>query len=292
MKVNVPLLLIPQIAAMKLSQPFYRSSVNFVKKNKSIAKDFYKLETDVSAESYMSMVTLNTIFYAVVSGALAFIILGRTNINQAGGALIAALFMAIVIFVISLAYPKWLINKKVRDIDKNLLFAARHLRVQTSAGVSLFNALVSASNGYGAVSQEFEKIVARIHGGVNMVDALEESAAKNPSRYYNKIIWQLSNAIRAGTDVGPVLVEIVDMFMEDQRIEMKEYGAQLNTLAILYLLMCIIVPTISLVFMLVISSFVDIPITNEVLVMILFGMVFVQYMFIGLIGNRRPAVSI
>jgi flagellar protein FlaJ len=292
MKVNVPLLLIPQQVAMKLSQPFFKSSVNFVKKNKSIAKDFYKLETDISAESYMSMVTLNTMVYAVVCGALGFAAIGKAGINPVGGALIAGLFMGIVVFVISLAYPKWLINKKVREIDRNLLFAARHLRVQTSAGVSLFNALVSASTGYGAVSQEFEKIVARIHGGVNMVDALDESAAKNPSRYYNKIIWQLSNAVRAGTDVGPVLVDIVDLFMEDQRIEMKEYGAQLNTLAILYLLLCIIVPTISLVFILVISSFVDIPITNEVLAMILCGMIFVQYMFIGLIGSRRPAVSI
>lgn len=292
MKVNVPLLLMPQQTALSLSQPFYRTSVNFVKKNKSIQKDFYKLETDLSAEAYMSMAMLNTVLYALVAGILIFIVLGKTDIDPAGGAVVAALFVAMAVFVTSLAYPKWLINKKVKEIDRNLLFAARHLRVQTTAGVSLFNALVSASSGYGAVSQEFEKIVARIHGGVNMVDALDESAARNPSHYYNKIIWQLSNAIRSGTDVGPVLVEIVDLFMEDQRIQMKEYSAQLNTLAILYLLLCIIVPTLSLVFMLVISSFVDIPITNEVLVFVLCGVIFMQYMFIGLIGSRRPSVSV
>jgi pilus assembly protein TadC len=282
----------PQQIALSLAKPFYRASFNFVKKNKSISKDFYKLETDLSAEDYMSMAMLNTVFYALLLGILAFILLGRTSINQFGGALVAASLAAMAIFMVSLIYPKWLINKKVREIDRNLLFAARHLRVQTSAGVSLFNALVSASTGYGAVSLEFEKIVARIHGGVNMVDALDESAARNPSHYYNKIIWQLSNAIRAGTDVGPVLVEIVDMFMEDQRIEMKEYGAQLNTLAILYLMLCIIVPTISLVFMLVMSSFIDIPITDMVLALILCVIIFVQYMFIGLIGSRRPTVSI
>ena len=292
MKVNVPLLLLPQQIALNLAQPFYRASVNFVKKNKSIEKDFYKLETDLPAEAYMSMAMLNTVFYALVSGVLIYMVLGKTDLDQAGGALMAAFVAAILVFIVSLAYPKWLIDKKVREINKDLLFAARHLRVQTSAGVSLFNALVSASTGYGAVSQEFEKIVARIHGGVNIVDALDESAAKNPSHYYNKIMWQISNAIRSGTDIGPVLVDIVDLFMEDQRIEMKEYGAQLNTLAILYLLLCIIVPTISLVFMLVMSSFIDIPITDEVLVFVLCGMIFTQYMFIGLIGSRRPTVSI
>ncbi|MCX6774312.1 MAG: type II secretion system F family protein [Candidatus Micrarchaeota archaeon] len=292
MKVNVPLLLMPQQLAKVLAQPFYRASTNFVKKNKSLAKDMYKLESDISAETYMSIVMMNIIFYAIVSWVLAFMVLGKTSISPPAGALLAAAFVAMMVFGFSMIYPKWLINKKVREIDRELLFAARHLRVQTSAGVSLFNALVSASSGYGAVSEEFEKIVAKVHGGVNMVDALDESATKNPSRYYNKIVWQLSNAIRAGTDVGPVLVEIVDLFMEDQRIQMKEYGAQLNTLAIIYLLLCIIVPTLSLVFILVMSSFVDIPVTNEVLAIVLGGVIFVQYMFIGLIGSRRPAVSL
>ena len=145
MKVNVPLLLMPQQTALGLSQPFYRASVNFVKKNKSIQKDFYKLETDLPAEAYMSMVMLNAVFYALVSGILIFIVLGKTDINPGLGAIAAALLAAMAIFVTSLAYPKWLINKKVKEIDRNLLFAARHLRVQTTAGVSLFNALSNCS---------------------------------------------------------------------------------------------------------------------------------------------------
>ena len=89
-----------------------------------------------------------------------------------------------------------------------------------------------------------------------------------------------------------MLSEIVEFLADEQRIEMRNYGAQLNTLAIMYLMACIIVPTISLIFLMVISSFVDVPITNTVLLFILAGLVFVQYIFIGVIESRRPNVSI
>lgn len=92
--------------------------------------------------------------------------------------------------------------------------------------------------------------------------------------------------------MAPVLGDIVDFLAEEQRVEMRNYGAQLNTLAIMYLMVCIIAPTILLIFIMVISSFVDLPITETVFWLILGALVFVQYMFVGLIQNRRPVVAI
>jgi pilus assembly protein TadC len=127
---------------------------------------------------------------------------------------------------------------------------------------------------------------------MNLADALEDSAVRNPSYYYSRIMWQVSNAVKAGSDIGPVLSDIVDFLAEEQRIEMRSYGAQLNTLAILYLMVCIIVPTVSLIFLMVISSFISLPITDSFLYVIMGAMIFVQYMFIGLIESRRPVVAI
>ncbi|MCX6772943.1 MAG: type II secretion system F family protein [Candidatus Micrarchaeota archaeon] len=207
-------------------------------------------------------------------------------------ALVASLTVSMCVFMFCLVYPRWLCNKKISQMDKDLLFAARHLRVQTTAGVPLFESLVSASHGYGIVSTEFDKVVTHIEAGASMADALEESATKNPSYYYSRILWQMSNAVKAGTDIGPVLSDIVEFLSEEQRIAVRNYGAQLNSIAIMYLMVCIIVPTISLIFIMVISSFVEIPITDTVLYGILGSLVFVQYMFIGLIESRRPSVSI
>ncbi|VVC02233.1 Type II secretion system (T2SS), protein F [uncultured archaeon] len=131
-----------------------------------------------------------------------------------------------------------------------------------------------------------------MQAGANLADALLESSTKNPSYYYSKVLIQLSNGVKSGTDMGPMLSEMVDFFADEQRIEMRNYGAQLNTLAIMYLTLCVIAPTICLIFLMVISSFVDIPITDTVFMMILGALVFVQYMFVGIIESRRPVVSI
>ncbi|MEM2138250.1 MAG: type II secretion system F family protein, partial [Candidatus Anstonellaceae archaeon] len=252
MNLKIPLLLMPQKQVLGISRPFYPLASKLIKKHRFLEKDLHKLEADITPTSYLSAIMLNAVVYFIMAEILAFTILYRMQVKNAIVlALAAGIFAGSAVFFFSLVYPHWVAGKRVKDIDRDLLFAARHLRIQTTAGVPLFESLVSASHGYGAVSSEIEKIVTSVQGGVSMADALEDSAARNPSYYYSRILWQMSNAVKAGTDIGPVLAEIVDFLAEEQRIEMRNYGAQLNTLAIMYLMACIIMPTISLIFIMV-----------------------------------------
>ena len=290
---KIPLLLMPQKRALALSHPFYKFSARMNIGYKLLEKDLYKLDSEIAATAYLATVMLNSVVYFLIVGLISFVAFTRAKSPDAILlSLGISIFAAAAVLFFSIAYPRWLVRKRVASIDKNLLFAARHLRIQTTAGTPLFDSIVSASHGYGEISVEFEKIVGNVQIGTSLADALEDSAVRNPSYYYNRILWQMSNAVKAGTDVGPVLSEIVEFLADEQRIEMRNYGAQLNTLAIMYLMACIIVPTISLIFLMVISSFVEIPITNTVLVFMLAALVFVQYMFIGIIESRRPSVSI
>jgi len=293
MNMKIPLLIMPQKKALALSHPFYKLSAKINLRYKLLEKDLFKLDSEIAATAYLAAAMLNSVFYFIVFGLISFVAFTRAKSQDAILLSLAlAVFASAAVLFFSMAYPRWLVRKKVASIDRNLLFAARHLRIQTTAGTPLFDSIVSASHGYGAMSEEFEKIVANVQIGISLADALEDSAVRNPSYYYNRILWQMSNAVKAGTDIGPVLSEIVEFLADEQRIEMRNYGAQLNTLAIMYLMACIIVPTISLIFLMVISSFVDVPITNTVLLFILAGLVFVQYIFIGVIESRRPNVSI
>ena len=291
--VKVPLMLFPQRQAMGLAHYFFGIASHVLRANKFVEKELYKLDSELSGREYVSLSLFNAFIYFLMVEVLAYLVLFKMAFeNPILWALVAALLTSLVVFMFCLVYPKWLGNKKVASMDRDLLFAARHLRIQTTAGVPLFEALVSASHGYGAVSEEFEKVVTSVQGGINLADALEDSATRNPSYYYSRILWQMSNAVKAGTDIGPVLSDIVEFLSEEQRIEMRNYGAQLNSLAIMYLMVCIIVPTISLIFMMVISSFVEVPITDTVFIFILGALIFVQYMFIGIIESRRPSVAI
>jgi pilus assembly protein TadC len=291
--IRVPLMLLPQRQAKVPAHYFYGIASHVLRGTKFVEKELFKLDSDLSAREYISLSMLNALVYFIIIEVLVYVVLYKIELeNPMLWALLCACVVSLVVFGFCLVYPKWLGNKKVAQMDRDLLFAARHLRIQTTAGVPLFESLVSATHGYGAVSLEFDKIVTSVQGGINLADALEDSATRNPSYYYSRILWQMSNAVKAGTDIGPVLSDIVEFLSEEQRIEMRNYGAQLNSLAIMYLMACIIVPTISLIFMMVISSFVEVPITDTVFVFILGALIFVQYMFIGIIESRRPSVAI
>lgn len=279
--------------ALAIARPFYGIASRIAARNKFLEKDLYKIESQLSATSYVSLSMLDAAMYFVLVFALAYSVLSKMGMKSGPLVSLALALLAFFgVLVFCLAYPRWLLHKRVSQIDRDLLFAARHLRIQTSAGVPLFEALASASHGYGSVSDEFERIITNVQGGASLSDALEDSAMKNPSYYYNRILWQMSNAVKSGTDIGPVLSDIVDFLADEQRIKMRSYGAQLNSLAIMYLMACVVVPTTSLIFLMVISSFVSFPITDTVLFGILAALIFVQYMFIGLIESRRPAVAI
>ena len=293
MDMKVPLLLMPIKQARAAARPFYGVASRLAAGNKFLEKDLYKIDSGLSATSYVGISLLNAAIYSVLVGALAYSIISKIGFKNGPVISLALALLAFFgILVFCLAYPRWMLHQKVAQIDRDLLFAARHLRIQTSAGVPLFEALASASRGYGSVSDEFEDIITSVQGGTSLSEALENSATKNPSYYYNRILWQMSNAVKAGTDIGPVLSDIVEFLADEQRIKMRNYGAQLNSLAIMYLMGCVVVPTTSLIFLMVISSFVSFPITDTVLFGILAALIFVQYMFIGLIESRRPAVAI
>ena len=290
---KVPLLLMPLSQAKVLAHFFYGIASRMQKNLKFVTTSLTKLDSDLSPTEYIGLSLLNSLSYFVMLEILIYLVIYRMGVaNPLVWALIGAATASSMVFFFCIAYPRWVCNKKVAQMDRDLLFAARHLRIQTTAGVPLFESLVSASHGYGVVSDEFKKVVTAVQAGGNLADALEDSAVKNPSYYYSRILWQMSNAVKAGTDIGPVLSDIVEFLSEEQRIEVRNYGAQLNSLAIMYLMVCIIVPTISLIFLMVISSFVEVPITDSIFYMILGSLIFVQYMFIGLIESRRPAVSI
>lgn len=290
---KVPLLLLPDKAAKMLSRPFLGIASKLAPSLKYLENPLHGIDAGMSLTVYISYMLLNSFLYLIIGGVLSYALLYRLqNASAAPLALGAGLLVGATIFAVGLMYPRWRGKKRVDDVDRNMLFAARHLRIQTTANVPLFESFVSASEGYGAVSEEFAEIVKSVSAGSNFAYALEDSAAKTPSYFYSRILWQISNAVKAGSNVGPVLSDIVDFLAEEQRIEMRNYGAQLNTLAIMYLMMCIIAPTITLIFLMVISSFVALPITDTVFWIILGGLIFVQYMFVGLIESRRPVVSI
>jgi len=201
--------------------------------------------------------------------------------------------IGIVSFIYIIFYPGLILTKKIKKIEKNLLFALRHLLIQVKSGLPLFDGLVSVSNGdYGLISEEFRDCVKNISTGTSETDALEELALKNPSLYFRRTIWQLANAFRSGTDLSRTLENIVNNLVSEQKIAIRKYGSQLNPLAMMYMMIAVIIPSLGITFLIIFSSFSGIQISKSMFWIILAGIGFFQFTFIGIIKSKRPSVEL
>ncbi|MBI4174844.1 MAG: type II secretion system F family protein [Candidatus Aenigmarchaeota archaeon] len=175
------------------------------------------------------------------------------------------------------------------DLERNLIYAVRHIYVQVTSGVPIFDAMLSVSEAnYGTISKEFKIAVRNVNTGQPIEKALDDLALRNPSQYFRRTLWQISNGIKSGSDIGNILRNITDYISSEQKILIKLYGSQLNPLTLLYMMAGIVIPSLGITFLVVLSSFSGIPVTETMFWIILAFLLVFQFMFLGMIKSKRP----
>lgn len=298
---TIPFMPFPYKVAKGMIRSFYPLARTLGRSFPSLQEELECTNSIFDKREYLSGVIFTATFYFLVISSIAGIWAYRTEYVQGPEEAVmligASLAFSLAIFLYSMIYPKWEYSKRMVNLERNLLFATRHIMVQTAAGVPLFDALVSVSEeyedenmDYGEIGAEFRKIVKEVRGGKELTQALEESANRNSAPYYRRVVWQMANSHKAGTDIGTSLSHIVKFLSDEERIMIRDYGSQLNPLSLFYMLMCIIMPAMGLIFLMIASTLVEIPINESTFTVLVIALVIMQFMFIGLIKSRRPKV--
>lgn len=280
-------------------QLIYKASRLFIPAGRKLLPMFPFLGLDLrqagykeSSDRYTAMcVFASLIFFVFILFALGAILFGAKVENPFPVSALISIIFSFFVFIQQILYPKLLLRKRVRAIERNLMPALQNILIQLNSGVPVFNILVNISAGnYGDLSREFEKAVKEINAGMSQVEALEEIASNNPSMLFRRAIWQLANGMKAGADMGAVMGEIINALNEQQVIQIQNYGGQLSPLAMFYMLIAVIVPSLSVTFIIVIASFISLA--PEMVKMIFWGLlafvIFMQMMFLGVIKSKRP----
>jgi len=194
-------------------------------------------------------------------------------------------------FLYMLKMPALNIAKKRREIDSEVLFAGRYLLIEFWSGVPVFDALKSVSKNYGTISNYFAEIVEMVEAGVPMEDAIDQAIELTPSPRLRKLLWQIVNSLRTGSDISNSLEVILNQIEREQMIEVKGYGRKLNSLALFYMMIAVILPALGGIMLVVVSSFTGITVNVSVLLVIVAFLAFIQLMFISIIKTSRPAVA-
>ena len=291
---RIPLLPFPLPKAKKMSR-------RFLGVGESLSHMFPGLEFNLEqsglkfdAREWMALAFFTALFYfSMLTGPLMLLtIAAKIDILRAILIpLLVGFSMGATSLIYLSMYPKLIVKRKVALVEAYLPYGLHHLLIEVRSGVPLYNSLVSiAQSNYGKFSEEIKRAVNEINTGKSEIAALETLARENPSLYFRRVIWQMVNALKSGADIGQTIKQIVDHISEEQRISIKKYGAQLNPLALMYMIFCVIFPTLGITFLLIISSFIGIGIDIQYLLMGILGFLMMfQFMLIGLIKSRRPA---
>jgi flagellar protein FlaJ len=293
---RLPFLFLPLKKAIKLSKKFRMSARRLAKMMPAIGMNLRQAGIELEPEVYLSLI-LFAVFqnFLFMSFLLFFVfwILKFELLKAIIYSFCLGIGFSFFTFFYLINFPRFRMRRKQRALEMDLLYALRALLIKMKSGISLYDSMVGVAKGdYGAISKEFERTIKEIGAGIPQIEALERLAMRSPSTYFRRIIWQITNSMRVGADITSTMERIVEGIAAEQRIEIRDFGAKLNPLALVYMVFSVIVPTLGITFLFVLGSFSGIPIPTEFFYLVVLFLVVFQVMFMGLIKSKRPVVGI
>lgn len=199
---------------------------------------------------------------------------------------------ALAVFLFFMKRVDVVISSRERSIDKDLLFAGRQLLIEVRGGIPLYDAITHLTKDYGEVSKVFKEIIDKTNLGVPLDVAMEDVAEETPSKPFKRLILQIVNSIRSGSDIAVSLETILDQMSQEQIIEIKAYGQKLNPLGMFYLLFGIIVPSLGITLAVTLLTFTGVSFGNVMLWGALIVIMLIQYIFLTMIESSRPRFEV
>lgn len=184
------------------------------------------------------------------------------------------------------------IQKESRMINQELVYATRYLIIQLESGIPIYATFDNIGRNYEHVGKYFREINEKMNLGTPLTDALNETIETVPSDELRKILWQVLNSLRVGSEITAALQTVLDQVVREQKIAVVEYGRKLNPIAMMYMMMAIIVPSLGTVMLIVMATFIGFTLSLTMLLVFAGLLLFVQFMFLSIIKSQRPAVEL
>ncbi len=275
----------------RTSGPIQKYLEGVEKKHKEIEPAMREVELKSNLYTFLKRMLIYSIIVAAALGIALGFLFQDIGLSPILALLIAIAFQQ-MFFQKFINYPIDKAKGIAKQVEKDILFAARDLVVSMRSGLPLYNAMTAVSVGYGAASKEFAKIIALVQLGMPMEQAIEDVSNKSKSRTFKRIMLQASVSIQSGADVIASLQGVVDEVVQERSIELRRYGQRLNALAMFYMLFGIILPSMGIAVAAILTSFINLfSVTTTTLIMGVVFIVGIQLIFLNIIISSRPAFA-
>ncbi len=264
-------------------------------KNRKIEPMLLQRRMRESLYDFIQRMLIASIIVAVVIAAAMLLVLVK-----AGVVLPVALVLTVLIgYVVNrfafnsfLRYPLRSEEIAAKNVERDILFAARNMIISLRSGMPLYNAIVSVSSGYGDASKEFAKVTEKSNLGMSLEEAIDQTVSETKSQSFRRIMLQVSASIKAGADIVASLQSVTDQLSEERMISLRRYGQRLNAIAMFYMLFGVILPSMGIAIATILTTFISVFTVNVALLeAAIVGIVFLQVIFLQLIRSSRPVFA-
>ncbi|HLC78907.1 MAG TPA: type II secretion system F family protein [archaeon] len=179
---------------------------------------------------------------------------------------------AVLCFMYFMGTPAMVLAKSARRIEKHLPFALMQLSVLLNCSVPMDRALFALSNSsYGEFSKKLNEALIRCQkSAISLPNALMDVANSTRSPQFRRAISQIISVYEHGYGKSPGM-DIRQMALESlllQKAAMREFSSKLVMLSVVFIAISAIVPALFQSFVLVGSTFMEIPFDSFQLLLI------------------------
>ena len=206
-------------------------------------------------------------------------------------ALLAVVFFIPMLFMYFMRYVDVKVEKIKKQVDQQIIFAGRFLIIGLESGVPIYKIFEDVEKNYSAIGPYFGEVLNKVYLGTSMEDAINDTLLECPSHNLRRLLWQVLNSLKTGTEVAPALNSAIDQIVKEQDIAVKEYGKKLSPMAMFYMMISLILPSLGITMLVVLATFLGLNITLPFFIVIAILLGFVQLMFLFMVRSARPAIS-
>lgn len=213
--------------------------------SKTLDGDLKRSNIPLYADEYAKFSVAISAVLALVFFMLVFLISGLSILMA-----LMAFFLILIIFSLLIAnLPSLQHGAGSKDVDKQLPFALRHMSALLSAGISIFDSVVSvAKSDYGKLSTELDKVVWDVKAGESFPEALNDAAERLNSHSFTRVTIHIRRALQMGGDVSKIIGQIADDLTFEMRMKIADFVEKLNIFAIVFLIGGVVGPVVIAVF--------------------------------------------
>jgi flagellar protein FlaJ len=197
----------------------------------------------------------------------------------------------LILFPYFLKVPDVKIMRSEKEVSREIVFAGRFLIVELESGVPISKAIENTGKNYRSIGRHFNEIIGKVNLGTQLEEAIADTVETTSSNDLRKILWQVLNSLKTGADVTKALGATIDQIAKEQQILVQEYGRKLNPIAMFYMMIAVIAPSLGITMLVIVSSFIGFKLDLMFFFALIAVIAVVQFLFLNIIKASRPPVD-